>query len=62
MSGLLIVLLLAAAAAASLVFSTVSYAARDLSRAKLEEALERRGAEAQLDTLWRSADDVIRWD
>ena len=58
MSGFLIVLLLIVAAVASLVFSTISYAARDLSRAKLEEALERRGREGLLDTLYRSADDI----
>ena len=58
MSPWLILAGLLISAAAALLFSTVSYALRDLSRARLAEALERRGRAALLDSTLTSAGDL----
>ena len=59
MSPWLILAGLVGAAAAALLFSTVSYALRDVSRARLSDALERRGRSDALDPTLEYAGDLI---
>ena len=59
MSPWLILAGLLIAAAAALLFSTVSYALRDLSRVRLAEALERRGLAELLEPTLTYAGDLI---
>ena len=47
------------AAAASMLFSTLTYALRDLSRVRLQEFLERRGRSDQLERTVEQAGDLI---
>jgi putative hemolysin len=59
MSPWLIVAALLLSAVASLLFSTISYALRDLSRPRLAEALERKGRSQHLDPTIEHAGDLI---
>jgi putative hemolysin len=59
MSPVFTVLALLAIAAASFVFSTLTYALRDLSRVRLGEALEKRGKSALLEPTLEQVPDLI---
>ena len=59
MNPWLIAALLAAAAVGSLVFSTLTYSLRDLSRVRLSDYLERRGMAQWLEPTVTHVDDLV---